>query len=555
MRPVSAMPALLLAAAVLAAPARAGDLRNYDDAALHAVQFVDDSEGWAVGDDGVIWHTIDAGKAWERVSSGVRASLRSVCFVNPYFGWIAGREELPDGGSNGVLLCTQDGGVTWRRVLVNALPGLNAVRFADDKTGYLAGDGSDHYPSGLFVTTDGGHSWLPVPGPRAASWLAADCTADGDAALAGAWNRLGTVRNGKAHAVDMDSLGGRNLCGVRLHGKAGVAVGQGGLVLTTDAAGSSWNFAELGLPKNVPYDWDFHAVAGAGKQFWVVGRPGSAVLHSADDGAHWDVQPTGQPLPLDGVFFSNEQRGWAVGELGSILATTDGGKTWKMQRRGGQRAAALFVHARPAGTPLDAVALLGGQEGYLTAALRVTGPDPVSAASIRAADGPRFAAAVRQAGGAAAETLWQFPVASHLARAGRDDLLPAWDPLHDGHAAEQMLRQAVLALRVWRPDVIVTDAPDRDGADGLVAEVMKQAFQDAADPKMFPEQISALGLEPWKAAKLYGRCDGKADGPVVLDLTAVSAPLEATLREFARERGGRPRRRGARRSRRSAHSA
>ena len=100
--------------------------------------------------------------------SGVRASLRSVCFINPYFGWIAGREELPDGGSTGVLLCTQDGGVTWKRVLVNALPGLNAVRFADDKTGYLAGDGSEHYPSGLFVTTDGGHSWLPVPGPRIA---------------------------------------------------------------------------------------------------------------------------------------------------------------------------------------------------------------------------------------------------------------------------------------------------------------------------------------------------------------------------------------------------
>ena len=33
--------------------------------------------------------------------------------------------------------------------------------------------------------------------------------------------------------------------------RRGVAVGQGGLVLTTDAAGSSWSFAELGLPKNV----------------------------------------------------------------------------------------------------------------------------------------------------------------------------------------------------------------------------------------------------------------------------------------------------------------
>ncbi|HVS37389.1 MAG TPA: YCF48-related protein [Gemmataceae bacterium] len=531
MRPVFATPALLLAA-VLATPAHAGELRNYDDAALHAVQFVDDSEGWAVGDDGVIWHSIDAGKVWERIPSNVRASLRSVCFVNPYFGWIAGREELPDGATSGVLLCTQDGGVHWRRVLVNALPGLNAVRFADDKTGYLLGDGSDHYPSGVFTTTDAGRSWQPMPGPRIASWLAADFSGE-DGSLAGAWNRLGTVHNGKTHAVEMDSLGGRNLCGVHLHGRAGVAVGQGGLVLTTDAGGTSWSFAELGLAKGVPYDWDFHAVAGAAKQVWAVGRPGSAVLHSADDGAHWDVQQTGQPLPLDGAFFADEQHGWAVGELGSILATTDGGKNWKLQRRGGQRAAALFIHARPAGTPLDAVAQVGGQDGYLTAALRVTGPDPSGAALGRAADGFRFAGAVRQAGGAAAEMLWQFPVGSHLAHAGRDDLLPAWDQLHAGHAAEQMLRQFVLAVRMWRPDVIVADAPDSPGAEGVVAEVMKQAFQDAADPKIFPEQISTLGLRPWKPSKLYGPCNGKMDGPVALDLTAVSEPLESTLREFA----------------------
>ncbi len=215
------------------------------------------------------------------------------------------------------------------------------------------------------------------------------------------------------------------------------------------------------------------------------------------------------------------------------MATTDGGKSWKLQRRGGERAAALFVHARSAGTPLGAVALVGGQEGYLTANLRITAADPASAAPARAAGPMRFAAAVRQAGGAAAETLWQFPVGSHLARAGRDDLFSAWNALHAGHAPEQMLRQAVLALRMWRPDVVVTDALDSDGADGLVAEAMKAAFQDSADPRMFPEQISALGLKPWKAGKLYSRCDGKTNGPVQIDLTAVSEPLEATLQEFA----------------------
>ena len=341
------------------------------------------------------------------------------------------------------------------------------------------------------------------------------------------------MRNGKAYLVDMDSLGGRNLCGVQLHGKTGVAVGQGGLVLTTDAAGSSWSYAELGLPKNVPFDWDFHAVHGAGKQYWVVGRPGSVVLHSADDGAHWEMQRTGQPLPLNAVCFADEQHGWAVGELGSILATADGGKTWKVQHRGGQRTAALFVHARAAGTPLDTVALLGGQEGYLTANLRVTGADPAGSALTHAADPMRYSAAVRQAGGAAAEMLWQFPVGSHLTRSSRDDLLQSWDALHEGHAAEQLLRQMVLALRVWRPDVVVADGADGGVADGLTAEALREALTAAADPKMFPEQISVMGLEAWKASKLYGRCDGKADGPVSLDLTAVSGPLEATLREFA----------------------
>src|SRR5439155_1388369 len=253
--------------------------------------------------------------------------------------------------------------------------------------------------------------------------------------------------------------------------------------------GSSWNFADLGLAKDVAYDWDFHAVHGSGKQYWVVGRPGSVVLHSADDGAHWEVQRTGQPLPLDGVTFADEEHGWAVGELGSIIATSDGGKTWKLQRRGGQRAAAMFVHARAAGTPLDAIAVVGGQDGYLTASLRVTGADPAGAAPARAADAMRFAAAVRQAGGAAAESLWQFPVPSYLAHSGRDDLLPAWDQRHAGRAAEQLLRQAVLALRVWRPDVVVTDGPPSPlspggrgvggdgGADGLGAEAMREALK------------------------------------------------------------------------------
>src|SRR5262245_46540161 len=116
----------------MAALSPAADLRNFSDAALHAVQFVDKNEGWAVGDEGAIWHTIDGGGHWERQPTGVRASLRSLHFLNPFTGWVVGREELPQGGSAGVILFTRDGGLKWHQTSLSALPGLNVVRFLDN---------------------------------------------------------------------------------------------------------------------------------------------------------------------------------------------------------------------------------------------------------------------------------------------------------------------------------------------------------------------------------------------------------------------------------------
>src|SRR5438477_8313483 len=155
-----------LACAVLCAVggfARATDVRPLEDAPLHAVQFVDKHEGWAAGADGVVWHTIDGGKHWERQPTGTRAALRAVHFLNPYTGWAVGREELPHaGGSAGVILFTEDGGLRWTRLPGPPLPGLNCVRFFDEQTGLVAGDGTDLYPAGLFATRDGGRSWHPA---------------------------------------------------------------------------------------------------------------------------------------------------------------------------------------------------------------------------------------------------------------------------------------------------------------------------------------------------------------------------------------------------------
>ena len=164
MRPFSCC---LLTLCAFIPSARAAEVRAFEDATLRAVHFVDDNVGWAVGDDGVVWNTLDAGKHWDRQPTGVRASLRSVQFIDHNTGWAVGRQELPDGGSAGVVLYTNDGGIKWRQILVNSLPGVHLVRFVDAKTGYLAGEGSEQFPSGVFATLDGGRSWQPVAGPRA----------------------------------------------------------------------------------------------------------------------------------------------------------------------------------------------------------------------------------------------------------------------------------------------------------------------------------------------------------------------------------------------------
>ena len=47
----------------------------------------------------------------------------------------------------------------------------------------------------------------------------------------------------------------------------------------------------------------------------------------------WVRQQTGTLAWLHSLFFLDQNRGWAVGSKGTLLATTDGGKTWKIKSR------------------------------------------------------------------------------------------------------------------------------------------------------------------------------------------------------------------------------
>ncbi len=418
-------------------------------------------------------------------------------------------------------------------MLTNSLPGLNQVKFLDAKIGFLLGDGSEQFATGVFKTTDGGRSWEPVPGPRAAGWLAGDFQDAKTGVLGGPWSRLATLRGDTFGTGEIDPLGGRSVNGMAILPRCAVAVGQGGLVLTSVSGGTKWGFAELKLSDDIRASLDFNAIHYVGSKAWVVGRPGSVVLSTEDSGASWKVSKTGQPLPLQGLFFIDDNRGWAVGELGTVIATTDGGQSWQIQRQGGKRAAACFVHAQPDDVPADTLAVLGAEEGYLLTGLRVIAPDPVAAAPVRAADGLRFAAAWRRAGGAAGEMLWQFPLPQYMANSEAKDLLGHWQKSYDNDPGKEILRQLVLALRIWRPDVLLTNHPGaKSPGNVLVGEALLEATKLAADPRSFPEQLEQLGLEVWPVKKLYYLWD-KNEAQVAQDNNKFYPRLGASAGDFA----------------------
>ena len=69
---------------------------------------------------------------------------------------------------------------------------------------------------------------------------------------------------------------------------------------------------------------------------------------------------------------------------------------------------------------------------------------------------------------------------------------------------EQILADAVWVIRKFRPDIIITrfpeDARAGHGQHSASAIIAREAFEAAADPKRFPEQLKTL--QPWKAKRV-----------------------------------------------------
>ena len=511
-------------------------------APLHAVWFINRREGWIVGGEtepvthrslGVVLHTTDGGLTWDQFwprpsEQNERGPRKTAAVQTPSPGGsfqfqpaATGKQPVATdantaGGSAGTAADptspqTTDSG------LVTHLPRLRRVRFFTPKLGLAAGAAVDSDGGAVYQTEDGGQSWKLLGQGAEAEWLAGDFANPDSGVVAGARGSTARLHDRTLDASRRPNIGDRGLYDLAmLTAQRGWLVGDGALILTTTNAGLVWEAPENSPPAGIRHLFDFRAVACRGSHVWVAGEPGTFIWHSPDQGESWHAQPTGVVAPLTAVTFADEETGIAVGAFGQILHTADGGATWTVVRGAGRRVAFWQLHGHSRQVRLALAVEFSGDMGYRSL-VEVLAREDTGQAGEFSRDFPLLLAeATTRAGGSAAHTAWQFPLAIPGLERDHDRLLKEWNRRNENRFEELLRLHLVRQIRTWRPSVIVLDEP-RDPLAKLMAATVTTAVEQAADATQWLSLHEEAGLEAWKVNRVVQRVAVGEHGPIEIE--------------------------------------
>ena len=294
---------------------------------LYSVDFVDENFGWAVGQWGIIMHTMDGGQNWEIQQNHTQHwDLLSVDFVDRQTGWAV--------GEYGTILYTNDGGETWTN---QDVPDLYYyyydVQFLDDKLGWIL----PAHDSFILKTEDGGKTWNVVDilvenltDPifksifmlnKKEGWI----VGSSDSGLiihskdgGNTWSRQESgIEYGLSDVIFVDSLNGWT-CGNK--------------TLRTTDGGSTWDIV-FEDPNDV-----LSAISSI--ECWIMdsdvidGPFGHKIKKTINGGNSWQDLNCSVEKWLEDILFINGLKGWCVGANGIIIFSEDGGNNWEIQHEG-----------------------------------------------------------------------------------------------------------------------------------------------------------------------------------------------------------------------------
>jgi photosystem II stability/assembly factor-like uncharacterized protein len=290
---------------------------------LRSVRFIDESRGYAAGYRG-LFSTSDGGFTWHRQTSelGVIARISTALHLRETGSIVwAGKDTLVVRTDDGLLVGNLISG-KWHRQIVapDLLRDLAVMQFSSSRVGWGAGISTVHR------TTDGGATWLRVYRDPSGLIRSLFTTSESEVWAVSVdgivlhtidegrtWKRYERFRHGLSDIQFLDPQHGW-LCGSL------------GLIYRTLDGGVSWTPFGPRLADVVD-----RMRFGTENEGWAIGqredRTG-VIFHTCDGGSHWNSFDTNSKERLLDVEAVGSGEAWVVGRNGTLLHSSDHGRTW-----------------------------------------------------------------------------------------------------------------------------------------------------------------------------------------------------------------------------------
>ena len=313
------------------------------DANLTDIFYVDNNNGWAVGEHGTILFTNDGGQNWVlqlNISGPFASTFRAVYFTDLLNGWAVGSTYIPYGGTwSSLLYHTNDGGNTWENQYSAPTESFSDVWFVNPDTGWVVGDESYLSDGIILYTEDGGVNWEEQYRVNF-KYLSGICFTDSyNGCAVGAQGHIVNTSNGGETwevRTSYTSLYFTSVCFTDLNNGWAIGIMPGwppnAKIIHTEDGGNSWEVNyEFGNYEAHDVDAIFFVDANNGWLSYRIPYGTWSIMHTSDGGETWNTQhPEMSINNLPTLCFIDSITGWAVGE-NIIINTSDGGQNWLPQ--------------------------------------------------------------------------------------------------------------------------------------------------------------------------------------------------------------------------------
>jgi len=218
--------------------------------------------------------------------------IKDVIFIDNDNGLLLGTDRSGigvHGDWNGHIFLTSDGGKSWD-VKFFTLGIMKSYEFVNESIGFSLTD------NGIYKTTDSGNNWVQVN-----EWPGNDI-------------------------CFMDEENGFVV------GRYGDSLSNGAGILKTTDTGETWDLGWQ-IPDTNNYEYNLKSIQFTATTGWTVGDGGMIVKYTSQTG--WVKQTSITDLPLNKVFFFDENHGWIAGGYQTendfqkiFLRTTNNGVNW-----------------------------------------------------------------------------------------------------------------------------------------------------------------------------------------------------------------------------------